>query len=479
MTEAHLQAHDVLRDRYWGLIPDLARAFGGERLLLPPLHVPPESVPSVRGRRAHWVRPFIYPVKGETGTVLQVIIMFSDITAQKEAEEQLEQRVEQRTRELSTLLELSSDMASTVGLAPLLELILERLEPVVDYDRINIFMLEGEQLRNVGHRGCVPCEMTAPLVFPVAQLGEFWTAMLRREPLIVGDAQAQEAASPVQLAPVLDGVRAWMGVPLAVKERVIGALLIAHVQPEVYTPRHAALALAVANQAAVAIENARLYEQARRLAVLEERQRLARELHDSVSQALYGIGLGTRTAQALLARGPVPAPLQEALAEPLAYVLSLADAGLVEMRALIFELRPDSLEKEGLVAALSKQAAALRARHKLEVRTDFCPEPALPFEVKEALYRIAQEALNNVVKHAQASQVMLQLQDRKGEIVLQVRDDGVGFDPDDAYLGHLGLHSMRERAAQLGSTLEIKSAPGQGTVVTVRVRPASAGEQAR
>src|SRR5213078_3825441 len=136
-------------------------------------------------------------------------------------------------------------------------------------------------------------------------------------------------------------------------------------------------------------------------AALEERQRLARELHDSVSQALFGISLGARTARALLAQDPARA------AEPIDYVQSLAEAGLAEMRALIFELRPESLESEGLVAAISKQAAALRARHQIEVRADLGAEPALPLERKEALYRIAQEATHNTVKHARAGAIDL------------------------------------------------------------------------
>jgi signal transduction histidine kinase len=189
---------------------------------------------------------------------------------------------------------------------------------------------------------------------------------------------------------------------------------------------------------------------------------LARELHDSVSQALYGIALGARPARTLLDRDPSQS------AEPLEYVLSLAGAGLAEMRALIFELRPDSLEKEGLVVALTKQAAAVQARHGLAVLTALEAEPDAPFEIKEALYRVAQEALNNTVKHAKASQVSVRLL-RNEEIVLEIRDDGVGFDPAGDFRGHLGLHTMRERIGRLGGTLIIESAAGKGTCVQARV----------
>ena len=216
-----------------------------------------------------------------------------------------------------------------------------------------------------------------------------------------------------------------------------------------------------------------MYGRARRLAALEERQRLARDLHDSVSQVLYGVGLGARTARALLDRADLAKDLEASLAEPLDYVLSLAEAGLAEMRALIFELRPDSLEREGLVAALTRQAAALRARHKLAVHTEFCEEPSLSFEAKEALYRIAQESLNNTVRHAQAERVDVRLGVREGEILLELTDDGVGFDPRAEYPGHMGLNSMRERAVKVGGILDIVSSEGQGATVRVRIPPSS------
>jgi signal transduction histidine kinase len=226
--------------------------------------------------------------------------------------------------------------------------------------------------------------------------------------------------------------------------------------------RQGELALAYARQKAITEQQIRLHEQAQQLAILEERQRIARELHDSVSQALYGIGLGTRTARALLDRDPDKA------AEPLDYVLSLAEGGLAEMRALILELRPDSLEREGLVSALNKQAAALRARHGLEVETDLGHEPDLPIEVKEGLYRTAQEALNNTVKHAQARQVLMQLRHHRGMTVLSVRDDGVGFDPEQDHAG-MGLHTMAERVERMGGAFQVKSQPGNGTRVVVTV----------
>lgn len=140
---------------------------------------------------------------------------------------------------------------------------------------------------------------------------------------------------------------------------------------------------------------------------------------------------------------------------------------MAEMRALIFELRPESLEKEGLVGALAKHTAALRARYGITVDEFIDAEPEAPIAVKEALFRIAQEALNNTAKHARASHVELRLKVVGETLVAEIRDDGAGFDPDAQFPGHLGLLSMRERAYRLGGTVEIISSSGQGTIVRV------------
>ncbi len=206
---------------------------------------------------------------------------------------------------------------------------------------------------------------------------------------------------------------------------------------------------------------AELAQDMQKRSALEERQRLARELHDSVSQALYGVSLGVHSALAQLDAD------RAKTREALDFALSLAHAGLTEMRALIFELRPESLEREGLVAALTKQVEALRARHHIEVEVSLCDEPDVPLPVKEAFYRIAQEALQNAVKHAQPGRLEVSLMCADGGLVLEVRDNGAGFDPTAEYPGHLGLHSMRERAQNLGGTFEIISERDCGTQIQV------------
>ncbi|NOH02744.1 MAG: GAF domain-containing protein [Chloroflexi bacterium] len=287
--------------------------------------------------------------------------------ALRETEQQLERRVEERTRELSTLLRVLQNITTTLELEPLLGLILDQLKEVVDYRLASISSLEGDDLVLLEQRGG-----DSPMLNERESLSEHPNTLKMLEagkPSIIPDLNADTyLAGRVRgniakrgMQAVYAGSNSWMSIPLIAREKPVGALVLTHADVNYYTPARAELAMAFANYAAIAIENARLYKQAGDLAALEERQKLARELHDSVSQALYGIGLGARTARTLLEREPAKA------AELLDYVLSLADAGLAEMRALIFELRPESLRTEGLVAALGKLVNALGARHQLEV----------------------------------------------------------------------------------------------------------------
>jgi signal transduction histidine kinase len=199
-----------------------------------------------------------------------------------------------------------------------------------------------------------------------------------------------------------------------------------------------------------------------------ERQRIARDLHDSVSQSLFSTTLHVRTAQHALGRaglkdaGPVGEELRE--------IGQLTRGALAEMRALIFELRPDALAEEGLVAALTKQASALSAREGLAIDVDGPPE-RLPLgpEVEEQLYRLGQEALANVIKHARAASAAVRIAAVNGTVVMEVSDDGHGFDPATVGHEHFGLRSMRGRVADLHGRLEVTSAPGHGTVLRVEV----------
>ncbi|MGH2495875.1 MAG: histidine kinase [Ktedonobacteraceae bacterium] len=282
--------------------------------------------------------------------------------------------------------------------------------------------------------------------------------------------ELQEEGAFHQVATYGTAVEAELRIPLRYQQEIIGQLLLASRSPgESFSATDRRLLDDLARQAGIAANAVHLSADLQRsherllLAREEERRRLARELHDSVSQALYGISLGAHAARTALDRDP------EHVAEPLDYILTLAEVALAEMRALIFELRPESLETEGLVSALSKQAAAWQARNAISVATELCDEPDLPLPVKEDLYRIAQEAMHNTVKHAHASHVDLRLEQTAEGVTMEVWDDGAGFDPSASYPGHLGLHSMRERVANLGGKFQIESPPGQGTMIRAHV----------
>ncbi len=390
------------------------------------------------------------------------------------ANELLEQRVNERTLELSTLLEISRSVAFTLELEPLLEQVLKKLKGVLDYTGSAFLILENDRLTVCAYHGLVPLNPGVPRHYERDPLiGRQITD--NRTLIIIPDVQADDLIAQTfrQVTGIVPGfadyVRSWMGVPLVAREQVIGILALHHQEPDFYHQRHADLAMAFANQVAVAIENARLYEKAQDLAILQERQRLARELHDSVSQTLYGIALGAQTSTKLLDQMTVHDGNHAALKESLNYVLAQSEAGLTEMRSLIFELRPESLEMEGLVRALEKQAAAIQARHHLPVNASFCDEPKTSLQMKEALYRVAQEALNNVVKHSRATESWIKLDCSNGQLKLEVADNGQGFDPKGNYAGHLGLLSMQERIDEIQGTLTITSAPGQGTRVVAVV----------
>lgn len=225
--------------------------------------------------------------------------------------------------------------------------------------------------------------------------------------------------------------------------------------------------VALADHAAVAVANARLLVQADAAAALRERTRLARELHDSVSQALFSMTMHTRAAEKSLAKAEVRDEWVTKALRDLQALRELTSSALTEMRALIFELHPDALSDEGLVAGLRRQTDALTARAGIPVSTSG-PAQRLPLtaEREEQLYRIALEALHNAVKHAQATAITATVTEAEDVVQVRVADDGVGFAPLNPRAGHLGMRTMRERAARVGGDVVVQSRPGAGTTVT-------------
>ena len=416
----------------------------------------------------------LFGQKRFTEETFEVLRMVADAIAQgigrKLAEDRLEERVKQRTKELSLLLEVSHAVASTLELRPLLHTVLEQLKTVVDYSEAALIRIQDGKIIPLHYRGTYSPVQMEKLVQIFEQGPLYQKILQQREAVIVDDFHTwplffeiykQLPGENIEI--LINNTRSWMGIPLIAGDRVIGILTVSHSLPNFYKSQHASLAFALANQAAIALENARLYEQARTLAALRERQRLARELHDSVSQELYGISLNAENARETLFNHPGEA------AEAIEMITQHAEVGMAEMRALLFELRPESLQSLGLIGALSRQVAKLRANYQLIVHTSFSEEPEISVEKKHALYRIAQEALHNVVRHARATTVFLRMALEGRFLLLEIRDDGRGFDPEDNFSGHLGLQSMKERIAAVSGTLTINSTPENGTTLSVRV----------
>ncbi|MBN1873707.1 MAG: PocR ligand-binding domain-containing protein [Anaerolineae bacterium] len=257
---------------------------------------------------------------------------------------------------------------------------------------------------------------------------------------------------------------AFLSVPLRANGGVIGVLEVLD-KPGGFMKDDVRIVSLFANQAAINIEHARLNQQAGQVAVLEERQRLARELHDSVVQSLYSMALYANAATLALAAGK-----QDVTVNHLQELQDTARSVMYDMRLLIFELHPPALEQEGLVTALRIRLAAVEARAGVHAELEVEGERRLPIGIEQELYRIAQEALNNIMKHARAQYVTIRIHFTAGEVCLQVRDDGTGFDPHSAQTtGGMGLHSFAARAAKIGGHVTVDSQPGQGTTVTVHV----------
>jgi signal transduction histidine kinase len=263
-------------------------------------------------------------------------------------------------------------------------------------------------------------------------------------------------------------MRSFLGVPIVSAEGVIGAFYLTEkAGSTAFGDEDQALIELLASHAAIAITNARLYERSRELSILSERNRLALELHDAVSQKLFGVVLSAEAAATRIERG------EDGALEQVVRLRDLAREALGELRTMIFGLRPPELERDGLDGALRKEVEMLRGLHDAAIEVTIGPLPEPEHARDATILRIAQEAIGNAIRHAGASRVAVKLAPDPGGggLVLEVSDDGVGFAPADPELRsrHLGLTSMEERARELGGRLEIRSAPGAGTTVRLAV----------
>jgi PAS domain S-box-containing protein len=399
-----------------------------------------------------------------------VLSIVRDVSRRLQAEELVQQQEEARQREQATLLDISHTLASTLELKP--NLILDQLWSIVQYSQAALFVVEDSSLVAIALHGIQRLEGAAP--FRIRLDGPEVLAGLFNEhrPIRIADVSAaQEQAEFLRSLlrngahRLLQGVRAWMWVPLAVKGRILGGMGVAHTQRDYFTTHHADLALTVANQTAITMVNAQLYNDAKSLAVLEERQRLARNLHDAVNQSLFSAGLIAEVLPRLWDRDQAEAR------RSLEDLRRLTRGAMAEMRALLAELRPSTLIDAELGDLLRLLANGFTGRTNIPAKVIVLGQSVLPGEVQVAIYRICQEAFNNVAKHAGASNVEIELVHEGTAMELRIRDDGQGFDPGQAAPGHYGLNMMHERAQAVGATLSVASQPGRGTELTIRWMP--------
>jgi len=385
-----------------------------------------------------------------------------DVTERINAERLLHERVELHTREQAALLDISQTLASALELKP--GLILDQLRVLIEYTHAELFVLEGTAMVALAVRGLQTLEETVPFRIHLKGAETLMRLFNQHQPDRIADVWSADPSAQFlrslledQAELLLKGVRAWMWVPVAVKNRVIGSVGVAHIEPGYFTAHHADLALTVANQAAITLINAELYEHAQALAAMQERQRLAQNLHDAVNQSLFSAGLIADVLPRLWDRD------QDEARKSLVDLRRLTRAAQAEMRALLAELRPSALTDTDLGDLLHLLGNALSGRINIPVVVTVAKEVVLPAEVQVAFYRICQEALNNVTKHAKASQVEIELQYDDSAVELRVRDDGLGFEEGPVLAGHYGLSMMRERAESVGAVLTITSQPGHGT----------------
>lgn len=610
-------------------VPVLLVAYGVKQVIQPIEDLTTAAQEVSRGN-------FDHQIKAPTGDELEKLAEQFNIMALQlhESYNNLEQKVADRTRELTTLLEISRNVASTLDIGPLLGTILDQLKSIIEYDGASILTLGGTDLEVLAYRGPIPSVQALTVRFPLNVAKANNEVILRREPVIISDvrgdadlARAFQEAAGEQLLTTFSYVRSWMGVPLIAKGQVIGMISFDSSEPDHYQPPQAELAQVFANQVAVAIENARLYDETRRradeiqtlftvqqaiagpleweavlqliadearrltstrfsavflldgdtlrlsvfsggpilgfpigyripldkslcglalessspilianvqtdprvgmdmvqvmgmrsllivplltesrsigvimvtdkspgllgpddervlsmlasgaviqlenarlfrqaqqVATIEERQRLARELHDAVTQTLFSASLIAEVLPRIWERDP-----QEGIRR-LAELRQLTRGALAEMRTLLLELRPAALVDTEMTDLLHQLAESITGRARVPVSVEAEHTCPLPPRVKVALYRIAQEALNNIAKHAVAGQATIGLSCTDDEVILSIRDNGRGFDPNDTSPENLGLGIMYERAAAIGAALKIESEPGKGTQLTV------------
>jgi signal transduction histidine kinase len=390
-----------------------------------------------------------------------------------EAEQDRREESEGRQRVAEGMREILAMLNSRQSLPEILDFIASQTCRLLRSEAAAILRLEDNVLRIQASCG-LKADQVPQIAVPLGTAAA-GRALAERRPVIVPDLRAPGDAQRrgeiplepygTQLQQLVQDYRAVLAVPLIVKEEPYGAISLYYRALREFSEEEIRLAMSVADQVALAIENARLREQAGQAAAMEERGRLARELHDSVTQLLYSVTMYTEAAARLMTAG------QGAdAAEYLRDARDTAREALREMRLLIYQLRPPVLEKGGLAVALQVRLDAVERRGGIQAELHIEGQERLLPTIQAELHQIAQEALNNALKHAHARKVQVRLHFGEAATCLEVQDDGVGFDLAAAQDGGgLGIPGMKERVQKIGGRLEIKSAPGQGTKIVVEV----------
>ncbi len=369
---------------------------------------------------------------------------------------------EREQRLLATALrDTALALTSTLEPTEVLQRILLNVQKVVPHDRANIMLIEGDRTRVVQSSPGYSTHLDSACC-PLDAVEHFQQMFATQKPYLVSNV----ASAKVDIYfSGIDNPASYLAAPLISSDEVIGFINLDSWTKDHFVPIYAERLQAFAAQASVALENARLYHQSTELAALQERQQIARDLHDSVTQTLFSASVMTESVITLYRQNPVQ--VEQELLE----LHSLVRGSLAEMRTLLFELRPDVLATANIHDLLQQLIDTFRGRTRINIEFSAPPRDTsllLTNSVKIALYRIAQEALNNVVKHARAKSVQVQFDSGRGDFLLRVLDDGRGFDPARAFPGRLGLKMIQERAQTAGVECSVSSSPGVGTEVVVR-----------
>ncbi len=396
---------------------------------------------------------------------LPYLTALADQAAVAIANARLYESMDESLHQTRALQRVTSALAASLDLQELLGLALTSAVQLFGADRAAIYMFD-HQAQEVTCAASHGLSDEYLLAVQAAYRNDRGARPQQPDYRYLADAQTEQRTQATRDAARREGFHSILLASLKFREERVGTFALYHNNVRHYSETEIGLAKTLAEQAGIAIEHAHLFAQTQRLAVVEERNRLARELHDSVTQSLFSMSLIAQALPALMQRSPTGAQ------ERIERLGDLARGALAEMRSLIFELRPAALEEEGLAEAIRKHAASFQSHEAIDVVTEIAGrERRLPIEIEEALFRITQETLNNVSKHARASSVTITLQFSDNQLALSVRDDGVGFliDEPNGRHGGFGMTSMRQRAERLGGSFGVRSMPGGGTSVQVEI----------